>query len=37
MLVADARSFPPGQRLTVTGPLKQTADGYRLEVRLFKV
>jgi galactose oxidase len=37
MLAADARTFPPGQRLTVTGPLKQTADGYQLEVRLFKV
>lgn len=37
MLAADARTLPPGQRLTVTGPLKQTADGYRLEVRLFTV
>jgi galactose oxidase len=37
MLAADARTFPPGQRLTVTGPLKQSADGYQLEVRLFTV
>jgi galactose oxidase len=35
-LAAASRSLPEGQHVTVTGPLKQTAVGYQLHVRLFR-
>jgi hypothetical protein len=34
-LAADSGNLANTQRVRVTGPLKQTDDGYRLEVRLF--
>jgi hypothetical protein len=34
-LAAESGNLANTQRVRVTGPLKQTDDGYRLEVRLF--
>ena len=35
-LAAASRNSPDGQRVTVTGPLRQTDVGYQLRVRLFQ-
>lgn len=36
-LAAAARDFADGQRVTVTGPLKQIGADYKLNVRLFRM